>query len=127
MRQLAKIIFGQCIRDAGIELVRLGDEPRLFWHKSNSNDPDRNVWSIFVFPLGFRPRHTLFCRPGNTHCPTAKQHRPQSQPFSALPQIDGPNSSPPVRHALFDECVMEGPEIRALIAAAVPWLVRAVA
>ncbi len=35
--------------DAGIELVRLGDEPRLFWHKSNSNDPDRNVWSIFVF------------------------------------------------------------------------------
>jgi len=26
------------------------------------------------------------------------------------------------RHALFDECVMEGPAIRALIAAAVPWL-----
>ena len=54
MRQLAKIIFGQCIRDAGIELVRLGDEPRLFWHKSNSNDPDRNVWSISDFSLGFR-------------------------------------------------------------------------
>ncbi len=42
-------------RDAGIELVRLGDEPRLFWHKSNSNDPDRNVWPIFIFSLGFRP------------------------------------------------------------------------
>ena len=56
--------------DAGIELVRLGDGAGLFWHKSNSNDPDRNVWSIFVFSLGFRPRRTLFCRPGNTHCPT---------------------------------------------------------
>ena len=43
------------------------------------------------------------------------------------PQMAGPRSSPPVRHALFDECVMEGPVIRALIAAAVPWLVRAMA
>ncbi len=34
--------------DAGIEIVRLWDQSRLFWHKSNSNDPDRNVWSIFV-------------------------------------------------------------------------------
>ena len=33
-------------------------------------------------------------------------------------------SRPP---SLFDECVMEGPAIRALIAAAVPWLVRAMA
>jgi hypothetical protein len=97
-------------RDAGIELVRLGDEPRLFWHKleSNSNDPDRNVWSIFDFSLGFRPRRTLFCQPGNTHCPTSKA------------TLDGPKS--PVRHALFDEYVMEGPAIRALIAAALPWL-----
>jgi hypothetical protein len=92
-------------RDAGIELVRLGDEPRLFWHKSNSNDPDRNVWSIFDFSLGFRPRRTLFCRPGNG---------------SSKATLDGPKS--PVLHALFDECVMEGPAIRALIAAAVPWL-----
>ena len=92
--------------DTGIELVRLGDEPRLFWHKSNSNDPDRNVWSILDFSLGFRC--TLFCRPGNTHCPTSKA------------TLDGSKS--PVHHALFDECVMEGPAIRALIAAALPWL-----
>jgi hypothetical protein len=52
-----KFVFSRqgWVRDAGIELVRLGDEPRLFWHKSNSNDPDRNVWSNFVFSLGFRP------------------------------------------------------------------------
>ena len=31
-----------------------------------------------------------------------------------------------VRHALFDECVMEGPAIRALISSAVPWLLCAV-
>ena len=43
---------------------------RLFWHKSNSNDPDRNVWSIFVFSLGFRPRYSVdpAHTPGNTHC-----------------------------------------------------------
>ena len=36
----------------GYRIVRLpvGDEPRLLWHKSNSNDPDRNVRSIFIFP-----------------------------------------------------------------------------
>jgi len=28
----------------------------FIWHKSNSKDPDRNVWSIFVLSLGFRPR-----------------------------------------------------------------------
>jgi hypothetical protein len=33
----------------------LGDEPRFLLYKSNSNDPDRNVWPIFILPLGFRP------------------------------------------------------------------------
>ena len=37
------------------KMFELVDEPRLFWHKSNSNDPDRNVWPIFSFSLGFRP------------------------------------------------------------------------
>jgi hypothetical protein len=92
-------------RDTGIELVRLWDESRLFWHKSNSNDPDRNVWSIFVFPSVFDPgaRHSV----------------DPATPISAKSAI--------FALALFDEFVMEGPAIRALIAAAVPWLVRAVA
>jgi len=49
-------------KTCGYRMSPFGDEPRLFWHKLNSNDPDRNVWSIFVFSLGFRPRRTLFCR-----------------------------------------------------------------
>ena len=68
--------------------------------------------------------------PNIPNLPTWKSSIPALAAKSAIfgsPQIAGPNSSPPVRHALFDECVMEGPAIRALIAAAVPWLVRAVA
>ncbi len=68
-------------------------------------------WQIFQFPPNLP---TL-----ESSIPT---HTPQRQPFSALHKYwaEFITSRP---HALFDECVMEGPAIRALIAAAVPWLV----
>jgi len=71
-------------RDAGIELVRLWDEPRLFWHKSNSNDPDRNVWSIFAFSLGFRfSAH---------YCPTSTPTRRSAEMAAAAGDAGGPSA-----------------------------------
>ena len=37
--------------DAGIELVRLWDQPRLFWHKSNDDDAFSTKGMMILFAL----------------------------------------------------------------------------
>ena len=45
------------VQSSGIELVRLRDEPRLFWHKSNPTI--RNVCDLRFFPRFSTPAHAI--------------------------------------------------------------------